>query len=66
MLAVGVQLYTQAGSTSSAEICRRELQSVPQMLQQGQERTSALGWKIDDKPELTLPAEYQSLVKQFG
>lgn len=66
MLAVGVQLYTQAGSTSSAEICRRELQSVPQMLQQVQERTSALGWKIDDKPELTLPAEYQSLVKQFG
>ena len=66
MLTVGVQLYTQAGSGNSAEICRRELRSVPQMLQQTQERTSALGWRIDDKPELTLPAEYQELVEQFG
>ena len=66
MLAMGVQLYTRAGSESSAEICRRELRSVPQMLRQVQERTSALGWKIDDKPELTLPAEYQELVEQFG
>ena len=36
------------------------------MLQQVQERTSVLGWKIDDKPELALAAEYQKLVAQFG
>lgn len=66
MLAVGVQLYTQAGSEGSTEICRKELRSVPQMLQQVLEKTSALGWKINDKPELTLPTEYQGLLKQFG
>lgn len=36
------------------------------MLQQVQECTSVQGWKIDDKLELALTAEYQKLVVQFG
>lgn len=36
------------------------------MLQLVQECTSVLGWKIDDKLELALTAEYQKLVVQFG
>jgi len=62
MLSVGEQLYTQSGDTQSAEQCRQELASVPQMVQATLDKTSTLGFMIDDKPELELPEEYLAMI----
>jgi hypothetical protein len=64
MLAVGVQLYTANGDTASADYCRQRICAVPEAMDQVLENTSALGWKIDDLPSLTLPESYQQLVDQ--
>lgn len=66
MLAVGVDLYTRAGDPVSADHCRRELLTIPQMLNSTLERTSPLGWRIDDRPELTLPPEYAARLAQYS
>lgn len=66
MLSVGVELYTRAGDLNSADICRKELRRVPEMLESVKENTSALGWRIADTPQLTLPEEYMQLVEQAG
>ena len=59
MLAVGVQLYEQAGDRASADYCRACLRSIPDMLARTLEDTSPLAWRIDDKPSLTLPEPYR-------
>jgi len=58
MLSVGVRLYAEAGDAASADYCRQCALEIPELLQDVLDGTSALGWKITDRPELTLPAEY--------
>mgnify|MGYP002860020775 CR=1 FL=1 len=45
-----------------AAVCREELRSIPVMLEAVQNGTSALGWRIADRPALDLPAEYAWLL----
>ena len=63
MLAVGIQMYEQAGNSQSAAYCRQRLAAIPDMMAQILEDTSALAWKIDDKPDLTLPEKYQRMLE---
>ena len=65
MLSVGEGLYEQAGDTAGAETCRAEMRAVPAMLEAVRQKTSALGWLIDDKPELDLPEEYEDMISQI-
>lgn len=58
MLYVGVQIYTANGDMASADYCRERLLEIPDMLEEVLEQTSPLAWRIHDKPELELPAEY--------
>lgn len=62
MLSVGVQLYESAGDTASAETCRQQMRQVPALLQATIEKTSPLGWQIADKPALTLPEKYLTML----
>lgn len=55
MLERGERLYTQAGDTQSAAVCREQMNAVPGMMEAALQNTSSLGWLIDDKPDLTLP-----------
>lgn len=55
MLETGETLYTQAGDTQSAAVCREQINAVPGMMEAVLQNTSRLGWLIDDKPDLTLP-----------
>ncbi len=55
MLETGETLYTQAGDTQSAAVCREQINAVPGMMEAALQNTSRLGWLIDDKPDLTLP-----------
>jgi hypothetical protein len=65
MLLVGVQLYTANGDTASADYCRQRLLDIPQAMEQVLDDTSALGWRIVDQPDLTLPESYQQAVAQL-
>lgn len=58
MLSVGIDLYTRAGDTASAEYCRQELLAIPIRMAKVMNETSSLGLKIDDLPDLRLPDEY--------
>lgn len=58
-LAVGVQLYTQTGDSTSARICIEEIISIQAMLDELAAKTDPLAWKLADKPQLTMSQEYQ-------
>ena len=62
-------LYQQAGMADSAQTCRQCLLEIPTLLEQVEENTSPLAWKIADKPELEpSPAlqEYLMQARQGG
>lgn len=63
MLAVGVQLYRQAGASEDVDYCLEQLAAIPDMLAEAEAKASSLAWRIDEKPELTLPAEYASALE---
>ena len=58
MLASGVKLYRGNGDDASADYCVEQAQGVPNMLAEVWESSSALAWRIDEKPELSLPEKY--------
>lgn len=65
MLYVGFQMYLAGGDARSAAVCREQILEIPDMLTEALNRTDeldALAWKIRDKPELTLPKEYQEIL----
>lgn len=64
MLEIGINLYIEAGDTSSAEYCRKMLISVPERFDKIIERTSTLGWLINDLPP-KLPEEYRKLADGY-
>ena len=57
MLINGINLYTQAGDTYSAEICQKELRKTVKRVKTLDMRLSDLGWMIDDQPVTELPKE---------
>lgn len=62
-------LYQQAGMADSAQTCRQCLLEIPTLLEQVEENTSPLAWKIADKPDLEpSPAlqEYLMQARQGG
>lgn len=61
-LQMGVSLYTQAGDTASAAICQKEILAIDSMVRQVLDETDPLAWRIADKPELELPAEYYNYI----
>lgn len=66
MLAVGVRLYKESGDDASADYCVRQAQEVPGMLAEVEENSSSLAWKIDEKPELSLPDEYLQKIGELS
>jgi hypothetical protein len=53
-LAYCEKLYRQAGDMDSARFCVEKAEEIPKMLKQVGDRTSSLGWKIKDRPEVAL------------
>lgn len=64
-LIVGASLYSGANDMASAEYCMKEFVKVESMLEDVKQKTSSLGWKIYDKPQLDLPEKYSEVVKQY-
>lgn len=61
-LAVGYQLYLQAGDTKSAQICLDEIIGIQSRIDRVLAATDELAWKITDKPYLVMPDEYNDFV----
>lgn len=64
-LLVGVSLYENVNDKSSARVCKKELVDISERLEEMKERTSTLGWKIYDKPQLDLPEEYAEIIEEY-
>ncbi len=64
-LLVGVTLYENVNDKSSAKVCKKELIDVTERLEEMKDRTSTLGWKIYDKPQLDLPEEYAKIIEEY-
>lgn len=64
MLEVGITLYEQAGDNGSAEFCRKKLISIPECFDKVIERTSTLGWLINDLPP-ELSEEHRSIAEGY-
>lgn len=62
-LAVGYQLYLQAGDTKSAQICLDEIIGIQSRIDRVLAATDELAWKITDKPYLVMPDEYTQFVE---
>lgn len=58
-LIVGVSLYENAGDDYSAAACKKALLSVRKKAEKTKQKTSELGLKIYDKPDLDFPQEYE-------
>ena len=56
--------YQKTGDTESAKMCLKRVESVYTMLEELQEKTSSLAWKINDIPRVTLSHKYQQLLDE--
>lgn len=65
-LFVGIRLYTNVSEYSSAEICIKEAKKVKKQLEKQKTETSSLAWKIQDKPQLDLPQEYEEILNSLS
>ena len=59
MLLAGIDLYRSAGDADSAEYCRQRALAVPERMEAVTAGTSALGRRITDLPDMTLPEPYR-------
>ncbi|MBR6650035.1 MAG: O-antigen ligase family protein [Clostridia bacterium] len=65
MLVYSIQLYTRAGDTYSADICKKELGNVVAKLEGLDDKVSKLGKMIKDQPKTQLTGEISVLVKEY-
>ena len=57
--------YITIGELESAQICLDRMKYVKTILNKVQSKTSELAWKIQDKPVLVIPAEYEILINEL-
>lgn len=57
-LLTGAQQYTETGQRENAALCIEEARRIPAYLAEVEAGTSALAWRIADRPQLELPPAY--------
>lgn len=62
MLYTGMLRYQEYGDNASVAVCREKLLTIPEMMDSVLADSSGLAWKIDEKPALELPVEYEQLL----
>ena len=53
------------GNRAGVRRCAEALRDIPRRMETVKRETDPLGWKIQHRPQLTLPAEYQQKIKQL-
>lgn len=64
-LALCAKSYLREGETESAEFCVKQAEEIPGMLAEVKEKTSSLGWKIKDRPKVTLSEKDLALIREM-
>lgn len=64
-LIIGIGLYEQANSESSARYCAKRLLALPDLIQETLDSSSSLAFLIDDKPELALSLQTLELIELY-
>lgn len=64
-LLLSIVEYLKAEDVESAKVCLKRAEEVPEMLEEVKNRTSSLGWKIKDTPQVTLSHEYIKLLEEM-
>lgn len=57
--------YLADGNIEDARICAEHAAKIPEMLKVVEERTSWLGWQIDDRPQVTLSHDDMELIREM-
>lgn len=65
VLAYCNSLYHQMGDKDGVRFCVEKAEEIPKMLDQVKENTSALGWKIVDRPQVTLSHENLEIIEDM-
>lgn len=65
MLLIGVQLYTNAGDTESADYCKNQMATVYNGFKNMGARLSTLGKKIKDRPNFELSEELNEYLNEM-
>lgn len=64
-LAYCTELYLQGNDMESAGFCVKMAEEVPDMLENVKKKTSSFGWKIVDRPEVTLSEDDLELIEEM-
>lgn len=65
-LAFCAESYLREGDVESAAFCMKRAEEIPGMLKKVEERTSSLGWKIKDRPKVTLSDKELTIISEMG
>lgn len=57
--------YLDIGDEAGAKFCLEKAEKIPEMLNSVKENTSALGWKIVDRPKVVLSQEHLELIEEM-
>ena len=60
-----MERYIAIGDQGSAAFCAQKLLTLPDQMNAVMEGSSALAWRVQHIPQLTLPAEYQEKLVQI-
>ncbi len=60
-----MERYIAIGDQGSAAFCAQKLLTLPDQMNAVMEGSSALAWRVQHIPQLTLPAEYQEKLEQI-
>lgn len=63
MLVQAERMYRETGDRTGAAFCRQEIMSLEARIRDVLDSTDPLAWRIDEKPELTLPEGYEEYVR---
>ncbi|MCM1286066.1 MAG: O-antigen ligase family protein [Acetobacter sp.] len=61
-----INLYNDAGDYDSASYCCEQLIKLNYTLQKVKENTDSIAYKLQDKPVLELPSEYQKIIDSIS
>lgn len=64
-LLYAVEIYTKAGDLASADYCNSRILYAASILEQTEEKTSPVAWKIQDIPDFSLPDEYVKYIEHI-
>lgn len=57
--------YLDMQDKKGAQFCMEKAEKIPEMLEDVKEKTSTLGWKIADRPKVTLSHEHLELIEEM-